>query len=387
MSKIYDYIIVGAGCAGLSLAYRMSMDSHFKNKEILLIEPNDKNKNDRTWSYWSKENHFYNQWANKSWNNISFRKQNSENPKPISPYKYFTIKGEDFYRHTLAQIKSCKNIEWVKDEATTIELDTNIARIKLKSNQNVEGKYCFDSRVMESYDYSKSNFVWQHFKGWLVETEDQYFDDSTALFMDFSVPQEGETRFFYLLPYSQKQALIELAIFSNDVLSSEAYDILLDNYIKNNHPNLNYKIAEEEYNKIPMTDFKFPLSKGPNHMFIGTASGMVKASSGYAFKRIQDQSSLIIEALKSNKNPISATQKIANKKFRVLDGTLLDVILKGRLSGKEVFTKLLERNKITTVFDFLNQESSWLQELKIMTSLPTFPFLKSFIKVLKKYKH
>jgi len=119
-------------------------------------------------------------------------------------------------------------------------------------------------------------------------------------------------------------------------------------------------------------------------MFIGTSSGMVKASSGYAFKRIQDQSSLIIQALKTNQNPIKATEKIANKKFRILDGTLLNVILEKRLTGKEVFVKLLERNKISTVFDFLNQESTWLQELKIMSSLPTLPFLKSFIKVLKK---
>jgi len=93
---------------------------------------------------------------------------------------------------------------------------------------------------------------------------------------------------------------------------------------------------------------------------------------------------MIIDALKTNRNPINATEQIANKKFRILDGTLLNVILEKRLTGKQVFVQLLERNKITTVFDFLNQESTWLQELKIMSSLPTLPFLKSFIKILGK---
>jgi len=383
MSKIYDYIIVGAGCAGLGLAYRMATDAHFNNKEILLIEPDDKNKNDRTWSYWSKTDEFYNQWSKKSWNKIAFKSQETQKPKTIAPYKYFTIEGSEYYDRTLTQIKKNKNITWLKDEVINLELNNDLTKVRLISQKLIEGRYCFDSRV-QSHDYSKSNFVWQHFKGWVVETEEGYFDDSTALFMDFSVAQGNETRFFYLLPYSKKQALIELAIFSNDILSSKDYDDLLNEYISKNHPNLKYNVVEEEYNKIPMTDFQFPTSLGANHMFIGTASGMVKASSGYAFKRIQDQSSLIIAALKENKNPISATKKIASKKFRILDGTLLNVILKKRLTGKEVFVKLLERNKIKTVFDFLNQESTWLQELKIMSSLPTLPFLKSFIKVLRK---
>jgi len=383
MSKVYDYIIVGAGCAGLGLAYRMSTDQYFSDKSILIIEPDEKNKNDRTWSYWSKTEEFYNQWAKKSWSKIAFKSTESQNPKAIAPYKYFTITGEEYYRQTLAQIRKNKNITWLKDEALDLDLQENLTKVTLKSRNQVHGKYCFDSRI-ESHDYSQSNFVWQHFKGWVVESEEAYFDDSTALFMDFSTPQENDTRFFYLLPYSKNKALIELAIFSNDVLSSTNYDILLKEYINTNHPNLNYKITEEEYNKIPMTDFQFPKSKGPNHMFIGSASGMVKASSGYAFKRIQDQSNMIIDALKTNRNPINATEQIANKKFRILDGTLLNVILEKRLTGKQVFVQLLERNKITTVFDFLNQESTWLQELKIMSSLPTLPFLKSFIKILGK---
>jgi len=383
MSKIYDYIIVGAGCAGLGLAYRMSTDKFFADKSLLIIEPDDKDKNDRTWSYWSKTDEFYNDWAKKSWSKIAFKSTDVQNPKVISPYKYFTITGEDYYRRTLTQIRKNKNITWLKDEVVNLELNLDLTKVTLKSQDQIEGKYLFDSRI-ESNDYSDSNFVWQHFKGWVVESEDSYFDDTTALFMDFSIPQENDTRFFYLLPYSKKQALIELAIFSNDVLSSEGYNVLLENYINNNHPNLKYKIVEEEYNKIPMTDFKFPSSLGNNHMFIGAASGMVKASSGYAFKRIQDQSDLIIKLVKENKNPIASTKKIATRKFRILDGTLLNVILEKRRTGKEVFVKLLNRNKITTVFDFLNQESSWLQELKIMTSLPTIPFLKSFMSVLRK---
>ena len=40
--KNYDYIIVGAGASGLLMAYRMSKDSFFDNKQILIIDKEQK---------------------------------------------------------------------------------------------------------------------------------------------------------------------------------------------------------------------------------------------------------------------------------------------------------------------------------------------------------
>lgn len=383
MSKVYDYIIVGAGCAGLSLAYRMSMDSFFDSKSILLIEPEDKNQNDRTWSYWSKEEKFYNDWAIKSWTKLSFKSPHKETPLEIDPYKYFTIRGIDFYNQTLPQIKNCPQITLVKNSLSELSHLEEGVEIKLDNGTIAKGKFCFDSRLNKSINFENSNFVWQHFKGWVVKSSSEYFDDRKALFMDFSIDQKNDTRFFYVLPFSKTKALIQIAIFSNEIVSSADYDVLIKNYIDLEHPSLGYSIEEEEYDKIPMTDFPFPKTAGKNHMFIGTASGMVKASSGFAFKRIQDQADGIIELLKKERNPIKATNDIAKKKYSILDGTFMNVILTNRLSGQEVFTKLLERNKGKTVFDFLSQKANVFQELKIMSSLPTLPFLKSFINTLK----
>ena len=37
--KYYDYIITGAGAAGLMLAFRLAKDSFFDQKSILIIDP------------------------------------------------------------------------------------------------------------------------------------------------------------------------------------------------------------------------------------------------------------------------------------------------------------------------------------------------------------
>jgi len=383
MKEKFDYIIIGGGCAGLSLAFRMSNEAYFQSKSILLIEPEEKNQNDRTWSYWSKEDNFYNDWAIKNWGELSFKSTEKEIPLDINPYKFYTIRGIDFYNATLPLINSCSQITQIKTRVNKLTHEDQVVKVSLENGKEVIGGFCFDSRINNNYDFEDSNFVWQHFKGWVVESKQDYFDDSKAMFMDFSIDQKQDTRFFYVLPYSKTKALIQIAIFSNDIISSKDYDTLIKDYIDKQHATLDYSILEEEYDKIPMTDFAFPISSGPNHMYIGTASGMVKASSGFAFKRMQDQSDDIIKLLTQGKDPTRATQKIANKKYRVLDGTFLNVILTNRLTGQEVFTRLLSRNKAKNVFDFLNQQSSIIQELKIMSSLPTLPFLKSFFKVLK----
>ena len=54
-STQYDYIIAGAGCAGLSLAVHMIHSGKFSDKKILIVDKDDKQKNDRTWCFWEKE--------------------------------------------------------------------------------------------------------------------------------------------------------------------------------------------------------------------------------------------------------------------------------------------------------------------------------------------
>ena len=50
----YDFIIAGAGCAGLSLLYRILQEPALQNKSVLIIDKDTKNSNDRTWCFWEK---------------------------------------------------------------------------------------------------------------------------------------------------------------------------------------------------------------------------------------------------------------------------------------------------------------------------------------------
>ena len=50
--KDFNYIIIGGGCAGLSLAYELEINNKLENKTLAIIEPRTNYIRDKTWSFW-----------------------------------------------------------------------------------------------------------------------------------------------------------------------------------------------------------------------------------------------------------------------------------------------------------------------------------------------
>ena len=51
----YDYIFAGIGLASLMILDKMIENRLLENKKVLLLEPNDKKYNDRTWCFWESK--------------------------------------------------------------------------------------------------------------------------------------------------------------------------------------------------------------------------------------------------------------------------------------------------------------------------------------------
>lgn len=238
--------------------------------------------------------------------------------------------------------------------------------------------------IVEDYPEKDFHFVWQHFKGWLIETDEDSFDDRTATFMDFRIDQQGETRFIYVLPYSKNRALIEATIFSKEQWPIDRYDALIKDYLLDYLNLNNYKIIDEEHGAIPMTTSRFSTLRSGSVIPIGTLNDSVKPSSGYAFIRIQEEADHIIQILRS-------TQAINLKRtgrFRWYDRTLLDVIIRGKKGAKQIFSLMFQHNTPQEIFKFLSERTTLWEEVKIFWTLPFWPFLSSFWKsnVLNKTK-
>jgi lycopene beta-cyclase len=198
--------------------------------------------------------------------------------------------------------------------------------------------------------------------------------------MDFRVHQQAGTTFAYVLPVDAHTALVEYTLFTPELLAPEQYDLELRNYIRDYLNIQEYTIREEEFGIIPMTDEKFQIHRN-GVIHIGTAGGQTKASSGYTFRFIQKQSDEILRRLLKGE---SLTQlKGTPWRFRFYDNTLLHILFHKSLPGNLIFPTLFRKNKATQVLKFLDNESTFVEELGIISSLPTWPFLKAALKQLR----
>ncbi len=368
----YDIIIIGAGAAGLSLAYFLSQSS-LSSRKIAIIDKDDKNSNDRTWCFWTKEKTGFEEIVYKSWSNVIFRNKELQKTLNISPYQYQMIRGIDFYQFIKKRLRAFKNIEWKRDDVRTISSSEDGVSVQTES-RSYKGKIAFNSIPPEKPDHipKNKNYLLQHFKGKVIETYKNVFDSDTPYLMDFSVDQCGQTRFGYVLPFTPKKALVEFTIFSEELLDEKEYDHLLNHYLKNHLQIDSYKTMDEEFGIIPMTDIKFEFHPSPNIFNIGTLGGMTKASTGYTFGRIIRETKSIVARLEKEKLP---SQK-RNAKFLFFDSVLLHVLAKNLFPSDKAFSYLFLKNNVKKILKFLDEETSFTEDIRILNSLPMWPFLK-----------
>lgn len=376
----YDYIIVGAGAAGLNLALAMNDDAFFEDKSILILDKEEKNKNDRTWSFWETGSGKWDALVSKTWNKGKVRANGETINLNLRKYQYKTLRSSSFYSYAKTSLKEPRFI-WKTEQVQKIVQSEDGAIVSSK-NDNYKAKYVFDSRIPDSYSLEDANYlnIAQHFKGWIIETESPAFDDSEFTMMDYDLKDGESTSFTYILPFSKTKALVEFTYFSPDLVSESTYDQYLKKYIKEQLKIEEYTISETEKGIIPMTNFPFEDFNQQYVIKIGTAGGWVKASSGYSFKNCERKSQNLIKFLKSNREFYKDSTP---KKYKHYDKIFLEVLSKENHFGEELFYRMYKNNSIQTIFRFLDENSSFQEDLKIIVNLSSSPFIKGFMRHLK----
>ena len=378
--KQYDYIICGSGAAGLSLLMNLMQNKAFDNKSILVVDKEKKNVNDRTWCFWEQQPGLFEPIVHHSWQQVHFYSNYFSGLLHLQPYTYKMIRGLDFYNYVLGKALLRPNISFITGNVQALANDVNKARV-IVDGDSFRADYVFNSIMLHQPSVPKEKYyLLQHFKGWLIETAEPVFEDGKATLMDFRVSQRHGTTFVYVLPLSPNRALVEYTLFTGDTLPRHEYDIALGDYIRQFLSLSEYKIIEEEFGIIPMTNINFHTHEG-RIINIGTAGGQTKASSGYTFNFIQKHAKRITEQLLKNEKPISNTG-LFDKRFKLYDSTLLNILTHNKLGGDRVFADLFKKNEPSRVLRFLDNESSLKDELNIMGSVPSKVFMKAALQEL-----
>lgn len=373
MKKHYQYIIIGAGCAGLQLAKALLQLSDTVVQSILLIEASETHE-EKSWCFWYEKNHPYRHLVKKEWDAVEFVSDNYATIQNISPKSYQFINSLDFYNDCINYFTTDDRVEILYTSVLAIEQLTQPAIITNNGTFTCNTVF-FTNPKLVYINYPKAN-IWQHFVGWMIETDGVTFDDTVATMMDFSIDNTTYISFVYVLPFSTTKALVECTIFSEFIQETSHYEHILSNYISEKFTK-NYRITGKEFGKIPM---QLPPTNDtlPNNIVpIGTAAGCIKASTGYSFVRAMLHTNEIITAITNNQ---LAPKRQVKQRFTFYDALFLNIISSEPYKMKHIFYKLFKHNNLATVLLFLDEQTTLLQDVMIFLWLPKKPFLKALFK-------
>ena len=350
--KDFDYIILGGGCAGLSLAYELDINKKLNDKTLAIVEARNDYKRDKTWSFWKVENHNFEDCVIKSWNNFSINSNLGSIEIKNKDYPYQTIDSGLFYKKVLTQLNNNKNIQFFKNS----------------DKLNLINSFIFNSIPSKNNDQSN---LWQHFKGIEIETPKNTFDDEILNLMDFDCDQKDNVHFFYTLPFAKNRALIETTWLSRmEDKSLNDYDAQLEKYIKETLKINNYKINYQEEGAIPLF---YPANKTEkNTINIGSEGCMTRLSTGYTFLNIQEHSKYITNNIEKIEN---AKIYHIGKKYEFLDKIFLNVLRNNPDKMSKIFFDMFKGSS-TAVIKFLSNKSNILEDLSIILKMPKLIFIK-----------
>lgn len=375
----YDYIIIGNGLAGLQLALAFNNDAHFINNRIALIDPSTKTSNDKTWSFWEQNTGLWEDIIHQKWSKATIFASNKTIDLNLHPYVYKTIRAIDFYTYCITILKQNENITFLNETVTSV-VDSDSVTINTNINKYTTN-HVFDSRIAKDAMSRLNHYttITQHFKGWIIKTNKDTFDPETITMMDYRLKDGNQTTFNYVLPFNKREALVEFTYFTEHTVEEHVYDSYIKKYLKDYLKIEDYQIIETEMGQIPMTNFPFEQSNTNNITKIGTAGGWVKGSTGYSFKLTEKKVATIIANIKANQIP---SRDLFKAKYKFYDKIFLKVLKDENYKGEWIFEKFYSKNSTQTMFRFLDEDSSFKEELQIMYSLFSWSFIKAFFKTL-----
>jgi lycopene beta-cyclase len=373
----FDYIIIGAGCSGLSLAFEMNANNLFENKTCAIIDKRENFNRDKIWSYWGVDTHSFNDCLINKWNKFIVKNNNEEIILNCEDFEYQSIDSGKFYKKILDNLSTNQNVKFF--------LNKSIDRVYENNNEVTlhSGDEIFRSNLVfnSSLDNKSSleHELFQHFYGCEIELDEPINLPEYPVLMDFNCSQDNWVHFFYTLPMGVGKIFIESTWISDQKnFLTTRYLSEINSYINDN---LNYKkkyqIKYSEMGSIPMHHYQNNIGN-KKIIPIGTSANLTRKSTGYTFLNIQKSVKKIVSDILQKK---IVNISNLNIKYNFLDNIFINVLLEKRSEMRNIFFNLFKKNKTKDIVNFLSNNSSLYEDFKIIFSMPKLIFIKKLLKL------
>lgn len=381
----YDLIILGAGCAGLSLCHYLRESDY--GGRILVLDRKATFEDDRTWSFWDVEPTPFSHLATARWTAWIVATDDETQLRGSSAHPYLSLRAIDFYEDCLRRFEGDPRVEIVLGEMVLRYEDMDGGVRVFTDRAEYDAGHVFDARGLQSdsseFELLRETSVWvpQHFLGQRIKASRAVFDESTCTLMDFRVSQDRGIHFMYLLPSTLQECLVENVYFSfakvdADTHREEIRAFLRDTYRLRDDE---YQVEQEECGYIPMSDHHFTESIGPHMCAVGTLAGATRPSTGYAFLRIQRECRAVAARFALG---TPSVPRVGEKRRRLLDAIFLRFMTERPRELPALYLRMFERVPSESLIRFMTERSSVTDELRLILALPKRPFIGIVLRML-----
>lgn len=376
----FDYVFIGLGAGNGLMILSLLKRGLLNNKKVAIIESSTQTKNDKTYCFWSEPDaSIINDLAPIISHHYESIQVNETPLQHINTQPYYYIRSLDFYKHIK---EKASQFTIIRDAVTTI-IPEHAHYIVHTSQQLITTAYIFDSRPPNINALQAQHIhLHQSFYGVHIRCAQACFNPNAFNMMNFQVEQNGYTQFIYVLPFSSTEALVELTRFGKEKIEQHYANPILNQFILE-HYGL-YTVLENESGCIPMTNYRHPQNPMEGILNTGASANLIKPSTGYGFKRMHAFAETVAEQLHQKSSiPFNQLGSKTKPRFSFYDTLLLIILFYWPQFGKPIFSTLFKRNRILTIFAFLDEKTTLKQEAPIFASLPLMPFIKAVFVYIK----
>lgn len=365
-----ELVILGGGCAGLSLAARLA--SLPAPPRVHVVEAREAYENDRTWCFWAPRHHRWSSLVSGEWSSWSFSSSSEQVvQRPRTPLSYQAIAADAFACAMIQAIGRAPDVELhLGVAATAVEPEDGRVRVRTQA-----GDLLADRVVDTRPRPGPPDAFGQRFVGAEVEIDHDGFDTSTAgLMLDMDVDEHG-FRFTYVLPYSSRFALVEETRFGRAV-PSETLHAGLASTLSELAGDHGPRVVRREGGFIPMTTQEAAPDPSGS-VAAGLRGGAARPSTGYAFLRIQQWADDAAASLARGGPLVPPRPEPRWRKW--VDGLFLDVLDTQPELAPQLFVAMADRVPPETLVRFLSDDARRRDFARVATALPPTPFVRRLL--------
>ncbi|GAB2604870.1 lycopene cyclase [Paractinoplanes abujensis] len=366
-----DIVLVGGGGAASLVLAELGRE-HLPGVRVAVVDPVLKRGQDRTWAFWGSPGSALDPLLSASWDDVDVVTPAGRRVLSLRPLRYAMLRSAPLYE--LAAKTDAVRI--TAAAGTVLDDGERVVVSDPDGTPLVRAAWALDSRPRPPRRAGRTNWL-QHFRGWWLEADRPVFDPDRAVLMDFRTPQPARgVSFGYVLPVSDRFALVEYTEFSPARLTSPEYDRALRAYADLLRLNVSeLRVREVEDGVIPMTDGPFESRPSPRVVRLGTAGGATRPSTGFTFSAMSRQAVQVARAVAAGRPPVPDPPYPGRHLW--MDAVQLRALDRGLVDGVAFFDRLFERNPASLVLRFLDGTTSVGEDLRLMSSTPLLPMTRA----------